>query len=571
LKQGPQGEELLLLNRMLLEEAYPGEIAPGLALYRESIEGESEFSETPKKMAREIRRLKEVMGQYFTHEVDRLMSRRQIPLYPHYDAASLAFSMHGRVLMDESFRRSPLFRACVQAIVDDQNQDGTWPVGRSATFDDTGTAIQQPSIAVALSLAECIFRPELLRGNRSDEVEVLKIGLEALRKIAQYLALSFTSARRGDGKECYGWVSDRVRWPHVSETWITAMATRVFHILWLAERVCARDEMLSKYGVRGEAGARDGARAQNKVPGSAARKVNLLAAWAAEVVDPDIHAKPGDALVRKVLTPLQKQLDEGVNFIRPAEDGVSFIIFGPPGSGKTFFVETFAKIVGWPLVTLNPGHFIRRGLELIEATSSEIFSDLLNLDHAVVFFDECDELFRTRQDGAAASRNILSFATASMLPKLQALHDARRVIFFLGTNYLQNVDDAIRRQGRFDDTLFFDRPDDTARAELIKKIWRAKKGEAEQLEVSELQWGVEYTTGWMIKEVINYAKALAAGEPPPKPPNIDDYLDWCLAERKDQPPVGEQELTASRLGPAAKEDILKRWKKVKEYDDAREK
>ena len=96
-----------------------------------------------------------------------------------------------------------------------------------------------------------------------------------------------------------------------------------------------------------------------------------------------------------------------------------------------------AKALGWPLVELSPSHFIKKGLDFIESTSREIFNDLYNLHHAVVFFDECDELFRNRSESGetTSSRTILNFLTASMLPKLQDLHDKQNIIFVLGTNY----------------------------------------------------------------------------------------------------------------------------------------
>jgi SpoVK/Ycf46/Vps4 family AAA+-type ATPase len=275
-------------------------------------------------------------------------------------------------------------------------------------------------------------------------------------------------------------------------------------------------------------------------------------------VDPDQHAAPAKKLAKRVLEPLQKQFDQRTNFVRPDGDGVSFIIFGPPGSGKTFFVETFAKVLGWPLIMLSPGHFIRNGLELIEAEASKIFEDLMHLDHAVVLFDECDELFRMRpkEEGESSGRNILSFATASMLPKLQDLHDAKRVIFFLGTNYLANVDDAIRRSGRFDGILFFDRPDSEARGKLIVRTVEEESSK-HKISPAELKSAVDHTRGWMVRDLRAYAKSLVINGPKPTP-SIDDYEKW-LAEQ------GDIELEASGLEKKVKEGIRQRWSEFDHY------
>src|SRR5690606_14754825 len=99
----------------------------------------------------------------------------------------------------------------------------------------------------------------------------------------------------------------------------------------------------------------------------------------------------------------------------------------PPGSGKSHTTERLAAFLGWPLVSLSPANFVQGGADKMEENATRVFQDLMRLDQCVVFFDECDELFRSRREQTANNRNSLSFATASMLPKLQSLGKARRV------------------------------------------------------------------------------------------------------------------------------------------------
>jgi len=62
-----------------------------------------------------------------------------------------------------------------------------------------------------------------------------------------------------------------------------------------------------------------------------------------------------------------------------------------------------------------------------------------------------DALVRTREPNAESGLDITStFLTTSMLPKLAALHDRGRVIFFMTTNYQEKFGEAIKRRGRFD-------------------------------------------------------------------------------------------------------------------------
>jgi hypothetical protein len=77
---------------------------------------------------------------------------------------------------------------------------------------------------------------------------------------------------------------------------------------------------------------------------------------------------------------------------------------------------------------------------------------LMEIDRAVVLFDEVDELIRKRlgDDTEAFGR----FLTTSMLPKLTKLWDQRRVLFFVATNSITEADPAIRRSQRFDASIF---------------------------------------------------------------------------------------------------------------------
>jgi SpoVK/Ycf46/Vps4 family AAA+-type ATPase len=312
----------------------------------------------------------------------------------------------------------------------------------------------------------------------------------------------------------------------VAETWITAMATQVFWRTWLCEKVLQRANILLKYGCRGH----------ESPPDSDARETS----WKETIdEDPIIEFRKGIDKIARPILDAQKRSDL---IVRPKKNQTSAILFGPPGSGKTFTVKAVAKLLGWPIIHLNPGHFIKNGLQLIETTSAEIFQDLQSLHHTVVLFDECDELFRDR-DHTVDQRGILSFATASMLPKLQDLHDARRIVFFLGTNYLQNIDAAIRRPGRFDYTLLLDRPGPEVRRKQLEKhgVQQSK------LDMAERQtWGCTYD------ELPRCAEALQTGNELPQDLSVEEYRRWSQTH-------GEKELNASRIGAQSKEKLKTRW------------
>ncbi len=465
--------------------------------------------------------------------VDYHMARESVALDPSYDPVSLTFALRALCLASPEERRFAFFRACVQAIVARQHQDGCWPDGVSITFEATADVVQQPSAGVALHLAECSIDDRAVSDHIEGERLLLQTALPALQKTMQYLSATFTEVHVGD-RQYAGWSSDRVRRRNYVETWITAYSTRLLRRLWIGEKAALRNHALMRFGISEHHGSyRDLGGAEE--------------AWRDSVVEPDSITKPAELVWNRFVQPILRKRTAGDVFQMPRRDAVSFIIFGPPGSGKTFFVQRLADFLGWPLVTITPGHFIQRGLEFIEAVARDIFDHIRVLNHAVIFFDECDELFRTRDDeGQRGARSILSFATASMLPKLQDLHDAGNVIFVLGTNYLRNIDPAVRRPGRFDEVLLFDRPDDDARR---RHICSALGGTASAALIRG-------TRGFTVAEIRRVAEAITMGAAQPRESSIDDYRDWCRRH-------GSGELSASRFDAGTRERIRRRWSAVK--------
>ena len=147
----------------------------------------------------------------------------------------------------------------------------------------------------------------------------------------------------------------------------------------------------------------------------------------------------------------------------------SAIFFGPPGGSKTTIVRALAGIIGWDYVELHAGHFVADGLPNVQRKAAEIFKYLMELDRAIVLFDEIDELVREREGDSDSSGR---FLTTSMLPKLAELWESRKIMYFVATNHIEYFDRAITRSQRFDRIIFVSPPSFEAKIQELARLLR---------------------------------------------------------------------------------------------------
>jgi ATPases of the AAA+ class len=150
----------------------------------------------------------------------------------------------------------------------------------------------------------------------------------------------------------------------------------------------------------------------------------------------------------------------------------SVILYGPPGTGKTTLVEALALSSHAPLIRLSPSDLTVQGHELIEGRARAVFEALSMLTQAVIILDEFEPVLRDRSltkvgAGSKADDPIFNFLVTGMLPKLIKLNDAAKrqsLVYCLATNFVEKIDNAAKRPGRFDLPLPVYSPDPLSRA-----------------------------------------------------------------------------------------------------------
>ncbi|HEY0323558.1 MAG TPA: ATP-binding protein [Pyrinomonadaceae bacterium] len=146
----------------------------------------------------------------------------------------------------------------------------------------------------------------------------------------------------------------------------------------------------------------------------------------------------------------------------------SAIFYGPPGTGKTTLVEALALTSGVPLIRLSPGDLVVRGAAEIEGRARAVFEALSMLTQVVIILDEFEGVVGQRaQSEEKKTDEIYEILRTGMLPKLLKLNKTARMqsfVYCLATNFLEKIDPAAKRKGRFDLQLPIYNPDPLSRA-----------------------------------------------------------------------------------------------------------
>jgi transitional endoplasmic reticulum ATPase len=195
----------------------------------------------------------------------------------------------------------------------------------------------------------------------------------------------------------------------------------------------------------------------------APQAVGILENWGGELVEDTVWTDIAGMAEVKLL------IEERI--VRPIQQGElartfglkvpsTVMLFGPPGTGKTSFARGLAGRLGWPFVELLSSKLASTENGLA-AELGRALRELGQLDHVVAFIDEFDDI------GASRAVNPGSQAVVNeLLKSIPAFRSQPGRLLVCATNFIDRIDPAIIRPGRFDLVIPVGPPDETARASM---------------------------------------------------------------------------------------------------------
>jgi transitional endoplasmic reticulum ATPase len=168
------------------------------------------------------------------------------------------------------------------------------------------------------------------------------------------------------------------------------------------------------------------------------------------------------AINRTIILPFQRH-DLYEKYKRGAGGGV--LLFGPPGCGKTLLARATAGECALPFSNVRIEEILDPYFGVSESNLHDAFVQARRFAPCVLFLDELDAIaFARRKHSGNVGRQLVD----QLLQELDAIGaDNENILVLAATNAPWDVDEAMKRPGRFDRIVFVPPPDPAAREYIL--------------------------------------------------------------------------------------------------------
>lgn len=141
------------------------------------------------------------------------------------------------------------------------------------------------------------------------------------------------------------------------------------------------------------------------------------------------------------------------------------IFWGPPGTGKTYFAKAMATALGAAITVVSGPELKSKWVGESESNLRQIFHRARQSAPSIIVFDELDSFASAR--GTYSGSGVEHSMVNQLLTEMDGFHREEMVFVIGTTNYVEILDPALLRPGRFEFHLQISYPDAKDRREIL--------------------------------------------------------------------------------------------------------
>ena len=170
------------------------------------------------------------------------------------------------------------------------------------------------------------------------------------------------------------------------------------------------------------------------------------------------------------------------------------IFWGPPGTGKTYFAKAIAASIGAAITIVSGPELKSKWVGESEEQLRQVFHKARQSAPSIIVFDEIDSFATAR--GTYTGSGVEHSMVNQLLTEMDGFHKDELVFVVGTTNFVESLDPALLRPGRFEFHLHIPYPDEADRRAILA-IYDQKmrlQFSAEALEYAVRRTGENYMT-----------------------------------------------------------------------------
>lgn len=413
----------------------------------------------------DLDRARTVLARFFESTLHRHLSFAEIP-DSRFDAAELTFCLEGMLLCERWQIDDRVFLRVIELLKRSQEANAFWRSETPIVAMKTGHVLLPVSVEAAKSLLAAV---SIYDGDKKLHAPIATTCIEMLRRFWRWLVsrkIEINLGKDFDSKKVFGWHSEHVNDKKIIHLWETSQVLEFLLSFEHLLRLHIARTTLELSGVRHDWPREDEVRV---IPD---RNSDWVDRW--NSFDPNTTEPKDRRLYHRIKRDfLDSRQGISGDKMAPFAKGSnwSMLLYGPPGTGKSTIAENLSKALNCRLITISVSDFMAAGPTQMEARAKNIFQMIEEQPFSVVLFDEFDPFMYNREkERFSKLGGDFQLMTNGMLPKLQDLRKSGSVVFIFATNFIERIDPAIRRRGRFDQFYMVPPLDWGARARALKSF-----------------------------------------------------------------------------------------------------